>query len=258
MKTLSTLKQVLLFVCLSFIFSCKKNDAGRSTVSTKIKTYIEDLTNVPPYNRIDSFTVSYDADGRIVSNISTTSTLQFLFSYNGTTSATVDIMNNNQLTIREFSYLNSDQKVDSTFQYNDTDDSSTTKLIYNANGQVAQELFYDYSLPGGAVMWKKNNYTYDANGNLATDTEIMTASGNTNLIITYTYNTIEPNWYSLWPTYRQRLPKNCPITATYFYPGSGTTETVNTTYTFDNDNRIISETQTDSYGNVAVKKYIYY
>lgn len=254
MRTNYIINAAVIFV-VSVLFSCKKSDPAPSSGLAKVKTYIEDATN-SPLHISDTFNVSYDANDRIQSLISTFSGGKFLYSYNGS-SYTLDIMNANHLIIRETSFINSNSLVDSTFQYNDTNDSSTLRLIYNSNKQVIQQRWYEYSLISGAQLWKKEDFTYDANGNLIKNITTNPA-GTTTIIITYTYNNVVPNLYLLGPVYRPVMYKNLPVSITYFYPGTGTTQSVAIAYVLDNNNRVVTETHTDNNGYTVIKKYSYY
>jgi hypothetical protein len=246
----------VLIIALSSLPSCQKSEIAEAGISSKVKIYIEDATNTP-YNRVDSFNLSYDANNRIISMISASSGAQFLYNYNSNTSYTLDIMNASHLIIRETSFINSDLLVDSTFQYNDTNDSSTVKLIYNSGKQLIQQLEYSYSTANGSQLLNKVGFMYDNNGNLIKETE-KSPSGNTNVITTYTYNNIIVNLFTLSTIYRPMPFKNLPISITYFYPSTNATDSVTITYTYDNNNRVSTETHTDNNGNVVIKKYLYF
>jgi hypothetical protein len=235
--------------------SCQKEiavDDLPGAGSVKLRTYIEDARNTP-YNAIDTFNVSYDGDGRIVSLISVSSGAKFLYQYNPD-NYVFDIKSQDHLIIRDVSYINGAGLVDSTFQYNDTEDSSTMKLLYNAARQVTEEREYDFSMLTGAVLQGINSYVYDNNGNVTEYTE-KTASGQIISVTSYTYNNFL-NTIFLVPGYRPLPYKNLPVTKSIYYPGGGT-ESSTTEYTFDNDSRVISEKETDSYGNFVIKKYLY-
>ncbi len=236
--------------------SCQKDidpQPGQST-KTKIKTYIEDATKTP-YNFIDTFNVAYDASDRIIS-VANSGGDGFYYSYNAT-SFTMDLKQGGQLNIRDISYINSNQLVDSTFQYNDTNDSSTTKLVYNAGKQLIQVLYYDYTRAGGGKLTGKESYTYDASGNLVTQTD-TNASGGVTDIITFTYSNFPVGIDLFNNVFRPAMAKNLPLTITTKGPGGNVRSIETRAYTFDSDNRLHTETDSDNFGNVVVKTFLYY
>jgi hypothetical protein len=247
----------LFITILTTFISCKKSDPTQNgNSSSKVKTYIEDYSS-QLIHVTDTFNISYDANDRVISLISTFSGGKFIYNYSGSSSYTLDIMRNSHLIIRETSFINANLLVDSTFQYNDTKDSGTTKLIYNSSGLQTQNRTYDYSISTGSVLWKINNYTYDPNGNLIKDID-TNPSGNINLITTYTYTNVATTVFSLATIYKPLPYKYLPNTITYFYPSTNTTETDNFSYTFDSFNRVSSQIQLDHNGNSTVKKFLYF
>lgn len=234
--------------------SCQKSYTGQTDPSTKIKTYIEDASRTP-YNSIDTFNISYDASDRIISMVSTAGNGGFYYSYTPTT-YTLDIKQGTNLVIREVSYINSNQLVDSTFQYNDTNDSSTSKLVYNAGKQLIQQMYYDYTTAGGAMLTGKETYTYDASGNIITQTD-TNASGAVTETKTFTYSSFTAG-ISLFMLYRPAMAKNLPLTITTKSPGGNIISIETRAYTFDSNNRVVTQTDSDNFGNVVVKTFLYY
>ncbi|HMK05377.1 MAG TPA: hypothetical protein VK489_14345 [Ferruginibacter sp.] len=251
-------RTLTILITISLLSSCKKNDSDAVTPQTasRVKTYIEEVTNFSNTVR-DTFNVSYDGNGRVVSLISTFSGAQFLYTYLSNSSYTFQIKNGTHLVIHANFYNNNDLLVDTCFQYNDTKDSTTLKFIYNANRQITEQKAYDYSLPGGAVLFRKNVYTYNNEGNVLTDAE-MDPAGNINYTKTYTYTNFTGSAFFLSTIYSPVLYKKLPATISTYYPGTNTTVPINFSYVFDNNNRLIKETQVNSVGNTAIKQYIYY
>jgi hypothetical protein len=239
----------------AFLFSCKKEDAVQSNTNSKVKTYIEVVTS-PSYNTSDTFNIAYDASNRVVSMISTHSGGKFLYQYNSNTAYTLDIINGTHLTIRLFGYVNNQSLLDSTFQYNDTNDSTTQKVIYNTAKHMIQFKTYDYSLATGAVLFKKNDYTYDNNGNMIKDIE-SSATGTVNSIITYTYTNLTGTLFSPGTMYQPVQYKNLQSTITYSGPSGAIIQTFNCTYTFDSENRVTSQQQNNGNGTIITKKFLY-
>ncbi|MEJ7587601.1 MAG: hypothetical protein WKI04_08575 [Ferruginibacter sp.] len=160
------------------------------------------------------------------------------------------------LIIREVAFVNKDLLIDSSFQYNDTNDSSTHKYLYNSNKQLIQEKFYGYTIAAGAKLFQKNDFTYDNNGNLNKEIE-SDEFGKTNSITTYLFNNVVASVFTLSTAYYPVLFNNLPISKTISYPSGNTTQTVNITYTFDNNHRITTETQSTSQSIKVIKKYFY-
>ncbi len=235
-------------VFLSLFVSCKKDDGPAPPGNgNRIKIYIEDAS-LTPYNRIDTFNISYDASGRITS-LASTKGGQFVYTYN-TGNFVMDIKNNGNLIIREYFYLNNNQLIDSNFQYNDTGDSSTEKLIYNTANQLTQMKRYDYSLLTGSSLFQITNYTYDNAGNLSSETR-GDETGTIYSVTTYTHNSVLNDVFGFNLPYYPTLHKYLITTKTQ---GSSY---VNYEYTYDNLNRVVTEKDTDNNGYVVVKKYIY-
>jgi hypothetical protein len=245
------------FACILLIFSCKKNDpVQENNTSDKVKRYTEVVSNFSTVSG-DTFNVSYDNSNRLVSLISPTSGNQFLYTYNGNSSYVLDIKNGALLVIHGVFYMNANLLIDSAFQYNNTNDSTTMKFVYNAGKQLIEQRTYGYSLPAGAVLFRKNSYTYDVNGNVLKDTETG-STGGTNFVKTYTYTNVTGTTFSLATIYTPVLYKKLPATTSVYYPGSNTTVTSDYTYVYDAANRVTKETITNSAGNFVTRRFEYY
>ena len=247
--------KALLPVCVAFCFlvSCKKNSGTSSSSNpNRVKTYIETLTGTG-VNETDTFNLSYNNSGRLVSMASKIQ--QFNYAYNGNTSYTLDLFELGQLSIHEIYYINSALHVDSTFQYDDTQDTTTEKYIYNGS-QLMTLMTYDYSNKVSSLS-TRDTYTYDNNGNGIKDVN-DDGYGNINTITTFTY-TNTPFQVTINPTYFPAAPKNLPATQTVT-DGSGNVQAnVTYTYVFDGAGRVIKQTETDNVsGYVGVKTYTYY
>jgi hypothetical protein len=245
-----------LFLLSGFLISCQKEivvDDLPGNVSLKVKRYIEDARNTQ-FNAIDTFNVVYDATDRILALQSNSTGFKFLYEYY-TGSYALEIKNYDHVIIRDVSYINGAGLVDSTLQANDSGDSSTSKLIYNAGGQITEERTYSYSALGGAILYGINYYTYDNNGNAVTYTE-KNESGQTISVTAYTYNDVL-NTVFLTPSYRPVPFKNLPVTRRTVFTG-GPTESSATEYTYDTSKRVTSEKETYSDGTFTIKHYEYY
>lgn len=252
MKIITTLFIGLIISCV--LSSCQKGitdditTTPPNTTSSRVKTYTEDV-NIGGAHNIVTFNLTYDANGRLLTMVSTTNPGdKFVLQYNGNTSYTLDLYNSNMLSIHEKVFINGLNLIDSTFQYNDTQDTMTEKYSYNAAKELTRIRQYDYSTATGAVIFETSNYEYDANGNMikVTDTYSVTKYEYTNLV-----NNVSLG-YVYMPT-----SKNIVKTTTYSYGGS--TEVFNHTYTFDSQNRISKEIIVEAGGSDSVTNtYTYY
>lgn len=240
--------------CLILLCSCKKESNSSLNNSNRVKSYSEMVST--PYGK-DSMTVnlSYDASGRIISAVSASSPGdKFLFTYPSTSKYVMDQFNANVLSIHEDFFFNAQSLLDSTFQYNDTQDSTTEKYAYNSNQQLVKLLEYNYSKLTGAVLSNTTTYSYDANGNL------VTTADSDGQVYTYEYY---PDQVAVMPvitgnlnpntTKKSNLVKKVSLTSYGNVEGSAVF-----TYTFDSQNRIISEKAVDTNGSVVVKTFTYF
>ena len=240
-------------VCACALFSCKKNSNSTSPNDpNKLKLYIEDLSQAPE-NKIDTFTVTYDADNRITAV--TAPDLRFVYTYGSGASFTLDLYVLNALSIHEIYFLNNQMYVDSTFQYNDTNDTTTEKYVYSGT-RLASLTDYDYTTFGGAQLYSEDEYQYDNNGNVTTDTQIDQYAGVT--ITTSTYGSQILN-FSISPSYSAMLSKNVPLTQVQTDGYGDVNASITYTYTFDSKGRVTKQTATDSIsGYIASKIFVYY
>lgn len=136
--------------------------------------------------------------------------------------------------------------IDRVFQYNDTKDTATEKYLYNGSNQLVTHKEYDYSKATGAVLYNTTNYTYDAAGNVIKEAGMYDVN-------TYTYTTILNN-FSMGFT---PLPPAKYFLKTTTNVNGGVTVTINHSYTFDSSNRLTSEKQVTSDGDIGIKSYTY-
>jgi hypothetical protein len=246
MKNL-TLTPVALIAILSF-FSCKKDNSPNAS-STRPKTYTESLTSSSLGNSVTTFDLTWDANNRLVSLASTPTPpeLKFVYKYS-TSSFTLDLYEFSALSIHEIFWLNAIPFVDSTFQYNDTNDTTTEKYFYNASRQLVQRNEYSYSTVSGAVLFNTTHYTYDSNGN------VITEADDNNGTTTYDYYTNLLTPFSLDIAYIP-VTKNLPKTATN--NSGGTIVSATHTYTFDSNNRLVTDKAVASTGDILIKTYTY-
>jgi YD repeat-containing protein len=241
----------LIIICASALFSCKKSsNSNTQNNPNKLKLYIEDASQTP-LGIIDTFTVSYDADSRITALTSLSE--KFVYTYSNS-SFTLDLYQNNALSIHEILFLNNQSYIDSTFQYDNTSDSTTEK--YNYNGKLLSRLTsYIYSSSGSQID-TQDDYVYDNNGNLTTDTQ-TDGFGDVNTISTFTYTGKILN-FSIQPFYFPVKSENLPATQVQTDGVGDTLASVTYAYTFDSQGRVIAETDTDSVsGYTLVKRYVY-
>ena len=238
----------LLIPCI--VASCQKDTSSENTgpqASPKVKTYTEDITAGGTHS-VTTFNVAYDASDRVVSITSAASPGdRFVFQYsNG--NYTAEIFNANLLSIHEVYFLNSNSLVDSTFQYNDTNDSSTEKYIYNSAKKLVTLREYDYSIVTGSQLFNIASYSYDASGN------VLTESDNSS-VTTYTYYPDLVNNLVFGTPY---VPVNKNLVKTATIVSGGTTVVLNHTYTFDASNRLSTDKIIADSGEIVIKTYTYF
>ncbi|HVU95318.1 MAG TPA: hypothetical protein VHE34_08845 [Puia sp.] len=241
---------VLAVFCL--YVSCKKSSNSNSSANpNRIKSYVEAVHGTP-FDQTDTFSLGYDADGRLTTM--TSRTLKMTYAYNGTASFTLDLYENGQFSIHELAFIKGGTVVDSTWQYNNSHDTTTEKYIFNGNVLISK-ITYDYS-GGLPFVFRRNDYTYDNNGNLVKDVE-GDGSGGINSITTYTY-TNKTFQLATTPIYWPAQAKYLPATMTVKDGSGNPTATVTYAYVFDNAGRVTQETDAVDNGSSVVKSYIYY
>jgi hypothetical protein len=194
--------------------------------------YIEDARNTP-LNVIDSFSITYDNNNRIVGLASPN--LKTVYTYNANTSFTMDLYVNNQLNIHEIGWVNGNLLVDSTFQYNNANDSSTEKYTYSGK-LLTRKSTYLYSAVTGSQLDTQDDYSYDNNGNAVKDIQ-SDGNGNVYIISTLTYTNQLLN-YSISAPYFVPLSKNLPATEVQTDGSGNAIGSVNITYVYDNSGRV--------------------
>ena len=246
MKNL-TLYPVALLGILCFV-SCKKDNSPNAS-STRPRTYTESLTSSTLGNSSTTFNLTWDSENRLVGIVSTPAPpeLKFVYKYS-TSSFTLDLYEFNTLGIHEMVWLNAIPYIDSTFQYNNTNDTSTEKYIYNASKQLVQINRYNYSTSFGSSLDNTTHYTYDNNGNIASETD------DNNGTTTYDYYTDLLTPFSLDLAYIP-FSKNLPKTVTN--NAGGTIISATHTYTFDSNKRLVTDKAVTSDGDILTKTYGY-
>jgi hypothetical protein len=238
-----------IFIPLAFT-SCQKdifNNIPSPPTSYKVKTYTEDVT-IGSTHSVVTYNLSYDANGKLISVISTSNPGdKFVFQYSNS-SYSMDLYSSNILSIHEEFYLNSNSFVDSTFQYNDTHDSTTEKYLFNGSNQLIILKIYVYSIATGSVLSNTENYEYDGYGNVIKITD-------NNSVTTNDYYTNLVNNIDIFnPLFV--AGKNLIKTTTSDL--GGTTVIINHTYTFDSSNRLITDKAVADSGEILIKSYTYY
>jgi hypothetical protein len=249
------MKKLFLLTALTGTFilhSCKKdnNNPDNQNSASLPKTYTEDVRSSVLGNSVTTYTLTYDANNRLISMVSTPSppSLKFVYQYSPDSSYTLDLYNYNTLDIHEIFWLNSSSLMDSTFQYNNTNDTSTEKYIYDAGKELTQLKDYDYSA-SGSVLYSITNYTYDNSGNVITQTDNL---GNST---TYDYYPDLLNTLSLGQVY---LPHSHNFVKSATLTSGGNSEIATHFYTFDNNNRLIKDSiYTSGVDVIGIKSYTY-
>jgi hypothetical protein len=220
--------------------------SGTVNTSFLVKTYTEDLTNSQGHF-VFTYNLSYDAIGRVTRLVSSTDTgNRFVFKYNTDNTYTMDIYASNNFSIHETFFVNSHSLVDSTVQYNESSDTTTEKYTYNAGKQLVQ--LKQYEILGGSAPSLINtvSYEYDSNQNIIKETD-------QNSVTTYEYYSDLLNTLNVGQVYFARnrnLPKTTTVT-------SGSAQTINHAYTFDNLNRLTSEKATVGGDETVIYSFTY-
>ncbi len=238
------------FVILStlIISSCSKSNDNPNAAVKLPKTYTEDIRS-SALSSLITYNLTYGGNGQLQSMVSTpdASVSKFIFQYPSSLTVTMDMYTGNALSIHENIWLNTNSFADSTLQYNNTQDTTTEKYFYGANNLMEQAKYYDYHSTG-TVLTGTTTYNYDANGNVATQTD--NPGGTT----TYTYYDVL-NTFSLGNTFTPG-PINLIRSATL--DNGGTPITAMHYYSFDSDNRVIKDSITTTASDlVVVKSYTY-
>lgn len=256
-----------IFVFALLFCSCQKdipdyvNGAGDSTSNNNnsplVKTYTEDLYQVsaPDQHARDSFALSYDNKGRLISMIQLDSAngLQLMYQYNGN-SISLDQYDNGSLQTHENVYLNSFSFTDSTYQYNNEGDTFTEKYTYDASRRLIQMNSYDYSSTIGSSLSETDTYTYDNNNDVIREVDRYLDSPDDSTVTTSTYSNHVVNNLNIGLNY-QNQSKYLPDVVTGLM--SNQTQIATHVYTFDNKNRLTMDQATLSNGYVAIKRYYY-
>jgi YD repeat-containing protein len=225
---------------------CSKSNNSTTNSASLPKAYTEDVRSSVIGNSINTYNLSYDGQGRLLSMISTSSPVfKLTYQYSGN-SFSSDMYNNDVLQIHEMYWLNGASLVDSTFQYNNTQDSTTEKYLYDASKELTQKIEYEYHQTG-SIPTTITNYSYDNSGNL------LSESTNTGSTTQYTYTNL-PN-INFFSSYFPQ-PKYLINTATVSV--SGFLETATHYYSFDNSNRLTKDSIYTAATNITViKSYTY-
>lgn len=249
MKSICSFYLALIIVIV--IYSCEKEvnpDRLTSTGSAaKVKTYSEEFISTGS-REVNTYHLHYDAAGRLVSLVSeSNSGDKFLYTYNGHSYVT-ELYHSKDLVMKQTSLVGSNLLIDSTIRYLDEGHALTEKYIYNKINQLVKVYEYDYNVNTGSFLYDTRHYEYDKYSNVVKDTDLSS-------VTTYEYYPDFKNNVSISPAYLQQ-PANLVKKTTYML--GNVTQIFNHTYTFDRNNRIISEKITKNGSNdVLIKRYIY-
>ena len=243
-------KNFSFFVIISSLifFSCKKENPATPDNADKIKSYTETVTG-PSDNYSATFNFTYDSQNRITSMFLVSApTEKFVFTYNSDSQVSVDILGSMGPLHEDIFLKNS--VIDSTFQYNETQDTTTEKYVYNGSNQLTKLYEYDYS-NGNVFLSNTTTYTYDSNGNVVKTTDTN------NQVETFEYY---PDLVNSMPVLSPGMPsKKSNLVKTHTVTSNGyPVDTVTSTYTFDDKNRISTVTDSSSTQIVVTKTFTYF
>ncbi|UAY53549.1 hypothetical protein [Ferruginibacter albus] len=251
---------ILSAIIVLTISSCSKSD-NPANLSARIKTYSETVTSNVIGNSADSFLLSYNSDGQLVSMSSIPHPPAKIAYVYGANDFKMTITGYDNTNLYETVFLKG-SLIDSTFQYDDdggSADTTTEKYFYNGNNQLFQLNTYYYYF-GNSELDKSEYYVYDAAGNVIKDS---TAGGQ---VITYEYyldKTLGVDVSNLFNPFFASF-KSLNLVKSKTTKDSYSDEVVisNSTYTFDANNRVETETQTiTENGNpagTAIRRFTYY
>jgi hypothetical protein len=242
------------FCALVILSSCKKDkQPDTNPTLNKVKTYTESISSANAGTITATYNLDYDANNRIISvTQAEIPGNKFSFSYTSATKYSMDLFVANALSVHEDFFLNSNALPDSTFQYNDTEDTTTEKYLYNSDHQLITLKEYEYSKSYGSQIDNITTYTYDSDGNVVKTTDTN------NQIETFDYypDLVYPMPFTnpaLNPAKAMNLVKTHKVTSNGYLVGSASY-----VYTFDNNKRISTITQTLDDGTVAVQTFTYF
>ena len=248
----------VLLIATAVFSSCQKEFAFSDSPSNlpsaspsgstldKVKTYTEDLTASGEHT-VMTYDLAYDEKGRVTSMTSvSTAGDKFVYDYSTDNSFSLDIYNSSKVSIHVVYFLNSLSLVDSSFQYNDNKDTSTEKYLYNARQLDKLEQF-EYVTDAGQVLADVHSYSYDLYGNMLQDST-------SNSVKSYEYYDNLVDNLSMGVSF---FRKNKNLVKRTTYTEGGSSETSDHTYTFDSLNRITSEKEVLSTGDVVIRRYTY-
>jgi len=240
----SALHTALVAIVL-FLTACSKDDKSEDVPkSDKIKTYTETVNSAILGNYSTTYVLSYDQEGRLTrmaDQLIPGNKFEFAYKQGG---FAFDILTSGNVIIHEEVFVNG-TLMDSTIQYNDEGDTTSEKYIYN--GDLLVKLNEYMHTSSGNILDNVTTYTYNSDESLHTESDGY-------YTITYTYNSEVWNTLNLFPLYHspsRRLPSRETYT-------SGSEEiTVDHTYAFDTEKRLISDHAVVSSGDEVTKTFTY-
>ncbi|OQP66516.1 hypothetical protein A3860_13605 [Niastella vici] len=237
-----------LLALVTFNTACKKDST--SNAPRKLKSYTEDVSALGVGHTVETFNITYDAQGRITSVVSTTKPgHKLVYNYINSDQFTFDRIEDDKVTLHSTYYINAEvSKIDSVYQYNIRKDTLSVKYLYNSDGQIIKEKEYLHSYLIPSPVWVNTvKYQYDLQGTLTKKSDDYYETS-------YRYDADYKNTVQLEPFYfpvQEQLP-----THTYTQR-FGTLITIVHTYTFDGDKRLISEKAVSSDGITTIRNYTY-
>ncbi|MDN3657060.1 hypothetical protein QWZ08_15530 [Ferruginibacter paludis] len=262
MQKLPTL--LLFFTSLLSLNACKKDDTP-SPNANRVKTYtVWDSFSVfiPP--TVVTYDLSYDANGRVASLISTSSPGDRTeYSYPSANHFSKDVFISNVLFSHEDDFTNSNRLLDSVFQYQvtwtiefNTYDTIVTKYLYDASNKSTGYKGFRYSLVYGIKPQYAANTVYNADGDL------LHAESGPGFKDTFDYEYYTgldyiPPIISGLPGVSKGGKKHLVKRAILNSFGGGGPGYIDHIYTFDSSNRIVSEKIVGS-GDTEIITYTYF
>jgi YD repeat-containing protein len=229
-----------------FFFSCKKNDTAK-TASTIVKSYTDDVhdTTNGINHTTTTYSITYDADGRLLTVISNDSIQKNIYTYSSASKYTAEYISGQWVVHKEF-FLNNLSLIDSTYAIGNSPVGSwmaSEKYFYNGSGQLITRTRSENGSD------ERHTYSYDAIGNQTID-----SCSKYNYVSTIEYSTFRYHLPVVEPYFFQSPYLVSRETKTY----TNDTTLVMYTYTFDSDNRLNSFKQVIPKQRITwLRTYIY-
>jgi hypothetical protein len=226
-------------VTLLFVggIACQKKDKGPDNHSANVKSYIETV-EFAGVATADTFNVSYDSQDRISGHgpaSDPSNRIEYVYENDRYYQ---DIYKQGSLQLRNTFYLNSSRTfVDSSVEKFSNQATMHIKYLYNANEQLIEKRSYRYDGNSIPMSFDTVKYTYNADGLLDKQNERLEET-------IYKYDQVIKSNVHLETPYMP-VKKQLPTQSVTTHNGA-VVATINYTYTFDANNRLVKEKEAEA------------